>query len=127
MESNSKLGKYTLIRTLGQGAFSKVKLALNKEDGKYYAIKLHDASKPSFFRSEYKTVLNEIEAIQKLNHPNIIKIHEVYDKDVVVKKNGDKKEVHLVVVEEIAAGGELFYYVSHSGYFTEKYARYYFH
>lgn len=36
----SKLGKYTLVRTLGTGANSKVKLAHDKETGQYYAVKV---------------------------------------------------------------------------------------
>lgn len=36
----SKIGKYTLVRTLGSGAYAKVKLAVDEETGKYYAIKI---------------------------------------------------------------------------------------
>ena len=36
----SKLGKYTLVRTLGSGAYSKVKLGLDESTGNYYAIKI---------------------------------------------------------------------------------------
>jgi serine/threonine protein kinase len=42
----SRLGKYSLVRTLGQGAFSKVKLAVDKETGKQYAIKIHRLDDP---------------------------------------------------------------------------------
>ena len=45
----------------------------------------------------------------------------------VEKANGTKYEVICVIVEELAQGGELFFYVKNSGYFTEKYARYFFH
>jgi len=38
---NSVLGNYELIKTLGKGAFSKVKLARNKEDQMEVAIKIH--------------------------------------------------------------------------------------
>ena len=36
----SKLGKYILVRTLGSGANSKVKLAYDPEVDRYYAIKI---------------------------------------------------------------------------------------
>jgi 5'-AMP-activated protein kinase catalytic alpha subunit len=62
----SKLGKYKLLRTLGKGAFSKVKLALNVEDGQHYAIKLHRADDPTFDRSTVDLVTNEVKAIKKL-------------------------------------------------------------
>ena len=36
----STLGKYTLLQTLGKGAHSKVKLALDKTTRQYYAVKI---------------------------------------------------------------------------------------
>ena len=36
----SRLGKYTLVRTLGSGAYSKVKLAQHVDTGEFYAIKI---------------------------------------------------------------------------------------
>jgi serine/threonine protein kinase len=42
----SKLGKYTLLKTLGTGCYSKVKLAQVKETGNYYAIKILKKGNP---------------------------------------------------------------------------------
>ena len=36
----SQLGKYTLLSTLGKGAHSKVKLAIDSTTREYYAIKI---------------------------------------------------------------------------------------
>jgi serine/threonine protein kinase len=36
----STLGKYTLLQTLGKGAHSKVKLAVNKSTREYFAVKI---------------------------------------------------------------------------------------
>ena len=72
----SKLGKYKLVRTLGKGAFSKVKLAIDEEDGQHYAIKLHRANDPNFDPSTVALVTNEVNAIRKLKHPNIINVIE---------------------------------------------------
>jgi len=36
----SQLGKYTLLNTLGKGAHSKVKLAVNSKTREYFAIKI---------------------------------------------------------------------------------------
>lgn len=44
----STLGRYNLIRTLGTGAFSKVKLAVNTETGDQVAIKIHRTDNPNF-------------------------------------------------------------------------------
>ena len=45
----------------------------------------------------------------------------------VKKSNGSEYNVICVIVEELAQGGELFFYVKNSGYFKESYARYFFH
>jgi serine/threonine protein kinase len=39
----STLNQYALIRTLGQGAFSKVKLAIDTNTNTQYAVKIHKA------------------------------------------------------------------------------------
>ena len=70
----SKLGKYSFIKTLGQGAFSKVKLALDKETGIRYEVKVHRADDPNFDSSSVAVVETEARAISKLNHPNIVNI-----------------------------------------------------
>lgn len=84
----SKLGKYHLLRTLGQGAYSKVKLALDSEDNKHYAIKVHKADDPKFNASCIDVVENEAKAMMKLNHPGIVNIVNYYSKATVEKANG---------------------------------------
>jgi len=44
----STLGKYTLLKTLGAGAFSKVKLAIDNETQEKVAIKIHRTDNPKF-------------------------------------------------------------------------------
>lgn len=46
---------------------------------------------------------------------------------IVERKSGGTYPVACVVVEELATGGELFFYVKNSGYFQERFARHYFH
>lgn len=53
-----------------------------------------------------------------LSHPNIITIKDFIDSATVKKHDGREYNVSCVVVEEIAAGGELFYFVLNSGYFS---------
>ena len=53
-------------------------------------------------------------------------IIEFIDESVIEKEDGRKIPVVCVIVEEIAIGGELFFYVANSGYFTEMFARYFF-
>jgi serine/threonine protein kinase len=64
------------------------------------------------------------EAMQNLNHPNIIQQIE-FGKLPYELGSGKKKEVVYIVLE-LAKGGELFDYVSISGKFPEDLARFYF-
>jgi len=119
----SKLEQYNLIRTLGKGSYSKVKLALNTEDNKYYAIKIHRADSSQELLDVIRT---EVHAVTSLNHPNIISIFEFKESAIVERKEGKPYAVKCVIVDELADGGELFFYVKNTGHFMEDYARYFF-
>jgi serine/threonine protein kinase len=121
----SKLKQYVLKKTLGQGSFSKVKLALNKENGTYYAIKIHRKDDPKFDRSAREVVQSEALAMSQINHPNIVNIVEYMPEATIEKSDGSTYDVFCVIVEDLAEGGELFFFVKNSGYFTEKVARYF--
>ena len=45
MKLKSRIGKYEVGRTLGEGSFAKVKHAINVETRKSYAIKILDKDK----------------------------------------------------------------------------------
>lgn len=60
-------------------------------------------------------------------HTGVVNIVDYIPQGTVKKADGRQYDVFCVIVEEIADGGELFYYVKNSGYFSEKIARYYFH
>jgi hypothetical protein len=64
--------------------------------------------------------------IYKLEHPNIIRIIDFIEQAIVEKSNGQKYSASCIIIEEIATGGELFYFVLNSGFFSENLARYYF-
>jgi calcium/calmodulin-dependent protein kinase I len=89
---------YDLKQLLGEGAFSKVYLAESKSDaGGLAAVKIID--KEELCKEEDKMFLvdKEIEIMSQLDHPNIVRLFEVYE---------NRKEVCLVM--ELAKGGELF-------------------
>lgn len=121
----SQLGKYNLLRTLGSGANSKVKLGLNKETGEYYAIKILKKGDPRLDGKFLDLVLTEVRTMQNLNHLNIVNLIEYSESGVVHKSNGKKEEVIYIVIE-LAKGGELFDYVATTGRFSEKITRFYF-
>ena len=121
----SQLGKYTLVRTLGSGANSKVKLGLDKSTGRYFAVKILKKGNPNLDAKFLELVMTEVHTMSQLSHSNIVNLIE-YSKDGIVEKaNGDKEHV-IYIVLELATGGELFDYVATTGRFNEPIARFYF-
>jgi serine/threonine protein kinase len=94
----SELGAYTLLRTLGSGANSKVKLGLNKSNGKYYAVKILEKGNPNLDDKFLELVMTEVETMSTLNHPNIVNFIE-YNRDGQIKKGGNSKSVIYIVLE----------------------------
>lgn len=93
------------------------------------AIKIHKTGDPKFAHEDQleKTIEAEVNTILELDsHPHIIQLKGYYPKGTVKKVNGKDYEVKCIVVEEHAAGGELFFFVKHSGPFAEPHARYLF-
>jgi 5'-AMP-activated protein kinase catalytic alpha subunit len=108
------VGGYKLIRTLGEGAFSKVKQAVHQETGKEYAIKVIDQQ--MIRENNMEGQLNrEIEVMSKMDHPGLIKLYEVMR---------SPKSIFLVL--DLASGGELFNRLAQDGPLPERIARSYF-
>ena len=94
---NSLINQYTLLRSIGEGSFGHVKLA--KFCDCYYvnstkAVKVFKKEalqrRRDYFNSPSGTmavktaledVYKEIEIIRRLNHPHIIKVHEIIDSE----------------------------------------------
>lgn len=70
--------------------------------------------------------MNEVKAMKQLDHPNILKLIDYSDKSVAIKPDGNAVDVNYMVIE-LAEGGELFDFISETGKFSHKVARYYFH
>ncbi len=89
------------------GAFSIVKLAINKRTGAKVAVKVIDKTKMS---EQYKKNLQmETDILRKVRHPNIIQMSEIYETDE-----------YLFLVMELVTGGELFDKIIEKGCYTEK-------
>jgi serine/threonine protein kinase len=119
-----KLGPYVIKETLGEGGFSKVKLGVHEKTGEKVALKILK-NKSKLTKHVQKQVEREITAMQKLDHRNILKMKEVDWDATYVKKNGKEVKIILIVLE-LATGGELFEFLSYSGCFEESVARTYF-
>ena len=74
-----ELRGYTLGQTLGEGTYGKVKQATSKRlHGKRVAVKIVNQKKaPDDFRKKF--LPREIDILKQINHPNIIKLHEVFN------------------------------------------------
>ena len=67
-----------------------MKLAQNKADGKYYAVKIINEN--SSQEANIKAIMNESKILQKLNHPNIVHVYELSDQGNYVKPDGSQKK-----------------------------------
>ena len=66
-----KLSDYEMDRTLGSGSFGRVKLAKNKKDGKFVAIKI--LKKAELIKlKQVDHILNEIKILSMIDHPFLV-------------------------------------------------------
>ena len=123
----TKLDKYIVGRTLGKGAFAKVKLAQHSETGDQVAIKimLQDKGTSAEAEEAMKQIMNEVEKLASLQHNFILNVVETAKEGVMKNDNGKQKSV-IYVVLELAPGGEMFDFLMETGKFGEKLARFYF-
>ena len=92
---------YEVIKKIGEGTYGKVYKVKNKESGEERAMKQILKEKiPDL--SNFK---NEIKILTKLDHPNIIRLYEVFE---------DDKYFYLFI--ELCSGGSLFNKMHNSGY-----------
>nr|KJB66955.1 hypothetical protein B456_010G168100 [Gossypium raimondii] len=112
--SKTRVGKYELGRTLGEGSFAKVKFAKNIEAGENVAIKIVDKEKVLKHKM-IGQIKREISTMKLIRHPNVIRMYEVM---------ASKTKIYIVL--EFVTGGELFNKIASRGRFKEDEARKYF-
>ena len=71
--TSMRLGQYTIVRTLGEGSFGKVKLAVHQISGQKVALKIINRRK-LVTRDMAGRIEREIQYLQLLRHPHIIKL-----------------------------------------------------
>ncbi|CAD8092914.1 unnamed protein product [Paramecium primaurelia] len=111
---------YKVMKIIGEGSYGKIKLAIR--DNQEYAIKKFNKfilkKKNKMYKNPNGTtkyvslldeVYREIEIHQKLDHPNIIKMHEIYD---------DDEREKLYVILEYAEMGQILKWESKQEIFT---------
>jgi|UniRef100_A0A7S4G104 serine/threonine protein kinase len=108
------IGKYELGKTIGKGAFSKVKLATDTETGETYAVKIIDTAMLQKAHME-EQLKREIAIMKHLKHEHIIQMKEVLQ---------TSKQIYIIL--ELVSGGELFDKIVDAKKFDENTARKYF-
>jgi 5'-AMP-activated protein kinase catalytic alpha subunit len=109
------LGQYRLGKTLGIGAFGKVKLAHHVSTGQKVAVKILNKDRIKSMDMAEK-VRREINILRLSQHPHIIGLYEVID-----------TPQDIFVVMEYVSGGELFDFIVSRGRLPVDEARRFFH
>ena len=115
MDNPVVIGTYRLSKTLGIGAFGKVKLAEHVTTGHKVAVKILNRAKIVALDMTEK-VKREINILQRCTHPHIIRLYEVID-----------TPTDIFVVMEYVSNGELFDYIVSKGRLAPDEARHFFH
>ena len=90
-----KVENLILINFLGKGAFGEVYLSQKINSNKYFATKKIDKKLIAERPILKKYLVNEINILKMLNHPNIVRLEEVKEND----------EFYYIVMEYINGGG----------------------
>ena len=119
-QGNKYYNEYKLLKVIGKGSYSKVKLV--EKDNIKYAMKIIDKKelkKKKVFKQDndgnvivtnlLKDALKEIAILKKLNHPNIIKLYEILH-------NYQKEKIYLIM--EYADYGDIVEYDEENGIFS---------
>ena len=109
---NDPYQDYIKIKFLGEGSFAKVCKVKHRITHDIRAMKIIKKSQSSSEVDDME-ILNEINILKKMDHPNILKIFEFY-----VSKDS------YFLVTELCSGGELFQEIIENGAFSEEKASY---
>ena len=103
--TNSIKSNYKKVKVLGQGSFGTVYLVKHKLLNSSFAMKVIKKTNKS---DKDDIIMNEINILRKMDHPNIVKIHDFY-----VTQN------EYILVTEYCPEGELFYEIKNFAPFNE--------
>ena len=94
---------YDVKNKLGKGKFGLVKLGVDKKTGQKVAIKI--MKKSNMDSSDLELVRTEIEILKICQHPNIIRLYNVFE-------NAD----YMYIIMEYCSGGDLFSYLENRNF-----------
>ena len=99
---------YDELNKLGEGAYGKVVKVRHKISKVLRAMKIIHKDKISLGSEEEEALINEINVVKSLDHPNIMKVYEFFNKDNC-----------LYIISELLSGGELLDKINENGYLNE--------
>ncbi|CAG8489662.1 13483_t:CDS:2 [Ambispora leptoticha] len=99
-KSTQIIGHYAVIKPIGKGSFSEVKLAIDLKSGEKFALKMIPTEGIETDDRIKSSVSREVELLKLMDHPNIVRLHDTVD-----------TPTHLCLVMEYVLGGELFDHV----------------
>jgi len=100
------LNNYNLLQNIGAGSFGIIKLAIEKQTGKYYAIKIQKKSE-IIKKKQVDHIMNEIRILSIINHPFLIKT-----------SGFSQNEKFIYIILEFINGGDLFTFLRKKGNFS---------
>ena len=107
---------YIILKELGSGSFATVHLVKHKASGAIRAMKAIKKGVGFDDEDNELEVINEINILMKMDHPNIVKIFEFYN-----------SPDHYYLITEYCEGGRLFDLINKNKAFTEIQASYIMH
>jgi len=81
-EAIDRLGRFEILRSLGEGGLSSVYLARDPRLGREVALKVLDRGL-RLSNSDRAFVLNEARSLARLDHPGVVRVYEVCEEDGV--------------------------------------------
>ena len=109
------VGQYMLGKTIGEGTFGKVRIAIHLPTGEKVAVKVLEKARIKE-AADIRRVNREIKILKKAHHSNVIQLYEVLD---------TPNSIYLIM--ENCDGGEMFDYIVANRYVPEKQACKFFH
>lgn len=117
--------QYELGPTLGTGMMGKVKRGVDTTTQTQVALKLMDWTDVHAVPKLLKNIAREIRAMRRVRHPNVLSLDNYYEQVLYTTADGETKPMILLVLE-LAAGGELMEFLMQTGALPEAVARTYF-
>ena len=95
-----------MLETIGKGSYGEVKKLIHKSTNEFRAMKI--IKKEECSKEFISSLLNEIDILRTLDHPNIVKLFEFY-----------QDRLNFYLITEFIEGGELFDKITEVRCFTE--------